>query len=95
MQTSTDEQHHDAELRDHDRRITRIETTLAHLATKEDLSRLETSLVREFGNFKAEIRVAMANRDRQLLFWLVGTMVAASSVAFMVARFLAVPGVAM
>ena len=41
-----------SDIGDLDRRLTRVETTLPQLATKEDLAGLEVRLLRGFGEFK-------------------------------------------
>jgi hypothetical protein len=58
--------------------VSGLTATVAHLATKTDVSQVESSLIERI--------VGMEN---SLIKWLVGTLIAAVSMAFVVARYLA------
>ena len=72
-----------ADIRDLDRRITRVEATLRHLATKEDLARLEVTigqrladtrveLRKEFNAGFGELKNGMAAIEHRFLYWALG-----------------------
>ena len=71
-----------------EQRLGQLEGTHQHLATKSDLAELEAKLTRDIGNLKGEI----GNLETRLIKWMVGQMiaaiVAASSIALVVQRFL-------
>ena len=58
-------------------RLTRLETSHEHLATKEDIANLRTGMA----NMKADLRTDMANMKVDLIRWTVGVVIAGLTAA--------------
>ncbi len=59
-------------------RVTRLEATYEHLATKEDVANLRSDMQTEMGNMRADMahmRADMAHMKADLIRWTVGAVI--------------------
>jgi len=74
------------EFRNIDVRLTKIEATLPHLATKADLTNLRTDLMAEMSGLRTDMKVEMsslkaniASVETKLIKWFIGSVIAISA----------------
>jgi hypothetical protein len=65
-------------------RLTRLETSHEHLATKEDIANLRTDMANlrtEMADLRTEMAKEMANMKADLIRWMVGSVIAGLTAA--------------